>query len=275
MMAVANSASADTFGLGSNQFTIDFVNIDNAGNAPDDNGRGGVGYAYRIGKYEVTNAQWEAFIATAGTPTGNPSYAYNLVSYFTGDQQPTNRLSWYEAAQFCNYLTSGNKSFGAYQLGTDGSIAVARTAAISTYGTVYVIPTESEWYKAAYFKPDGSGYSLYANGTNTAPSSSQARYSSYSAPWNVGSGTQEQNGTYDMMGNIREWNESLYRGFYVHRGGAYGDDLSFLASSGRAYTDPSVEFEDHGFRVASIPEPATILLFGAAIPLLLRRKRKA
>jgi len=34
-------------------------------------------------------------------------------------------------------------------------------------GTIYVIPTEDEWYKAAYYA--GSGYSLYAFGTDTAP----------------------------------------------------------------------------------------------------------
>ena len=103
------------------------------------------GYNYRIGTYDVTNAQWNAFTATAGAPTGNPSYAYDESAYFTGAQQPTNYVSWYEAAQFCNYLTSGNKSLGAYQLGTDGSITVNRAVAILTYGMAYVIPTEDEW----------------------------------------------------------------------------------------------------------------------------------
>ena len=31
---------------------------------------GAVGYNYRIGKYEVTNAQWNAFTAAVGAPTG-------------------------------------------------------------------------------------------------------------------------------------------------------------------------------------------------------------
>ena len=114
-------------------------------------------------------------------------------------------ISWYEAAQFCNYLTSGNKYSGAYKFDISGNFQeIDRTSSISTYGTTYVIPTEDEWYKAAYFKPDGSGYSLYANGTNTAPIAGvQSNYNNViGQPWNIGSGTQEQNGTFDMMGNV-------------------------------------------------------------------------
>jgi hypothetical protein len=48
------SAQADTFGTSGNEFTIDFVNIGNAGNAADTTGYGAVPYAYRMGKYEIS-----------------------------------------------------------------------------------------------------------------------------------------------------------------------------------------------------------------------------
>jgi formylglycine-generating enzyme required for sulfatase activity len=287
VMAAVNFVSAETI----RGINMDFVTIGNAGNAGDtrtglDNygyplanpyGCGAVSYNYRIGKYEVTNAQWDIFTAAAGAPTGNPSEAYADSAYFTGAQQPTNQVSWYETAQFCNYLTSGNKSLGAYQLGTDGSITVNRASAISAYGTAYVIPTEDEWYKAAYFKPNASGYSLYANGLNTIPAADNGwNYDSgsYSIPWDVSTGTQEQNGTFNMMGNVWEWNETLigsHRGF---RGGSCFSYGNYLASSYPYSTDPYGVSYVIGFRVVEIPEPASMMILALGGLTLLGRRRK-
>jgi sulfatase modifying factor 1 len=275
VMAVVNFVSADNI----RGINMDFVTIGNAGNTADTQvmstdgttGYGAVGYNYRIGKYEVTNAQWNAFTTAIGDPTGN--------AYWTGAQQPTNNVSWYEAAQFCNYLTSGDKSLGAYQFGTGGSITVNRASAISTYGTTYVIPTEDEWYKAAYFKPNGSGYSLYANGTDTAPIAGMNSNYDWvrSAPWDIIiNGTMEQNGTFDMMGNVWEWNETLISGSSLGiRGGSYNVYYGLISSYRDSYNNyyyPNFESLDLGFRVAEIPEPATLLLLGFGAFMISRRK---
>ena len=42
--------------------TIDYISVGNPGNAADSTGYGAVTYAYQIGKYEVTNAQYPAFL---------------------------------------------------------------------------------------------------------------------------------------------------------------------------------------------------------------------
>ncbi|MHB9070220.1 MAG: formylglycine-generating enzyme family protein [Sedimentisphaerales bacterium] len=273
-MAIVNIASAEII----RGIDIDFVTIGNAGNDADNGGTvgcGAISYDYRIGKYEVTNAQWDIFTAVAGAPTGNDG-GYGYSAYFTGSQQPTNMVSWYEAAQFCNYLTSGNKYSGAYKFDINGNfMGIDRVSSISTYGTTYVIPTENEWYKAAYYKPDDSGYSLYANGTDVVPTTNQACYDIYSSPWNIGDGTQEQNGTYDMMGNVWEWNETLIYGpIYGYgrglRGDSYNNDAGYydyyLASSYWLTIGPMLDEGDNiGFRIASIPEPTSLILLSLGI----------
>lgn len=87
--------------------------------------------------------------------------------------------------------------------------------------------------------------------------------------WNVGNGSEEINGTYDMMGNVWEWNESANSApddsvteNRVIRGGSYGSDESNLRSSHRGNYGPTSESYDIGFRVAAIPEPLSIALIG-------------
>ena len=89
----------------------------------------------------------------------------------------------------------------------------------------------------------GTGWNYYNNGYATNPY----------GPWNVGSGSQELNGTYDMMGNDWEWMESPYssgdygtgssRGL---RGGCWLDELrAGLASSAPRYQRPDERERQH------------------------------
>ena len=96
------------------------------------------------------------------------------------------------------------------------------------------------------------------------------------APWDVGSGSEELNGTFDMMGNLFEWNETIddqygapYRGV---RGGSFESDRFTLMSSwGLHRGDPIAELRALSFRVASVPEPATLLLLSLGA-IALRKK---
>jgi formylglycine-generating enzyme required for sulfatase activity len=196
-------------------------------------------------------------------------------------------VTWYEAAQYCNWLTTSNAYTGAYQFNGSGTLTnvMSRTQILANGGLFYVLPTEDEWYKAAYFKTNASGYSLYANGTSTAPGiETEANYGGvggvYSGTWAVGTGTMEQNGTYDMMGNLSEWNESAWDGTLntmsenrVVRGGSY----SSISVVSRSLSSPASEGDLIGFRVVAIPEPATAfsLALGGLIITGYRRLRKS
>jgi len=271
VMAVMNVASADII----RGINIDFVTIDNAVNAPDTqvmsdgttSGYGAVGYNYRIGKYEVTAAQWQ---------TINTASLIGDLGDWSGNQ-PVASITWYSIARFCNYLTTGNTENGVYEF-TGGSLThiMDHQQAGSTYGTAYFLPTEDEWHKAAYYKPDGSGYTLYANGTDIAPVAGvDSNYDWVnSQPWNVGIGTQEQNGTFDMMGNVWEWTETadgsdrvILGGSYLSLSGYWSNGYYYrdLASSRRNFDAPYSENYSYGFRVASVGEPTVIPVPGAVV----------
>jgi len=158
----------DVITHGATTITMDFVAIGNAGNAADTMGDpnpcGAVAYPYRMGTYEVSAAQWApvntaAGIGDSGTWTGS---------------QPVASISWHNAALFCNLLTSGSAYSGYYTITGTGDSATAVPNALShaayaaANGPTYFLPTEDEWYKAAYYSSSGVYYD-YPTGSNTVP----------------------------------------------------------------------------------------------------------
>ena len=280
---VAVGAQADGFGSGANAFSLDFVNIGYAGNAADvSTGYGAVSDSYRMGMHEITIDQFTkanaAALGTLGDGNENP--------WSIGVNGAALNTSWLEAAKFANYLTSGTYNGGAYQFSDVNTLTgVDRAAAVGTYGTVYVLPTEDEWYKAAFLKSDGSAYTLYASGDPVPGVETDANYGgfggTYSSPWDVGTGNAENNGTFDMNGNVREWNESAWDGTLdnmgesrVVRDGAFHSDEALLRSSNRIGFSPSIEGNTIGFRVAAIPEPSSVAMVGmvSGLGFFIRRR---
>jgi formylglycine-generating enzyme required for sulfatase activity len=260
-----------------------YMTIGEAGNTADTSGYGAVNYEYKISDHEVTIAEFNA----SGAGDGDEGY-WNDGTRTVGVNAPAVNISWYEAVKYCNWLTSGDVYLGAYTHDGGGAFTgIDRAAAIATHGTVYVLPTEDEWYKAAYWTGNESDpWSLYANGTDTTPTWGTTNgwnyyngedYAYGGDAWPVGYGAQEQNGTYDMMGNVWEWTETMYDASRrVGRGGGYGSNSTEMNSSVRGKTYPYSEGNNSGFRVVMIPEPSTMLLFGLGGigAFLLRRSRK-
>ncbi len=171
-------------------------------------GRGSVNYEYRIGRYEVTTAQWVEFFNAAFDRPANDRLPHLVVPQFWGatptapthpqgerwtvlpgnEQRLTADISWRMAAMYCNWLCN-NKSTdrsaflsGAYDVSTFGYTGprgdIFTDQAARSPGARYFIPTWDEWLKAAHFDPnkvnaDGStgGWWVYSNGSNVRPRS--------------------------------------------------------------------------------------------------------
>jgi formylglycine-generating enzyme required for sulfatase activity len=285
--ALITSASASV--------TIDWVTVGNAGNAPDPlTGFGAVAYEYKIGKYEVTNAQYGAFLNAKGKSNANGVYNSNMSSYGitqTGSSgsysytvtgalanRPVVYVSWFDAARFANWMMNGqgngDMESGAYTL--NGATSGIITANI---GAQVYLPSRNEWYKAAYYNAVNTSYSLYPNGQENV-TTADANYDS-SASTNVGTYINDPSsyGTFDQGGNVAEWNDTIFADRDNHRfvlGGAWNEASNNRMLSASKDDHPlEYEYFDAGFRLASaVPEPTSLLLTAlASCMMLIRRKR--
>jgi formylglycine-generating enzyme required for sulfatase activity len=296
-------------------------------------GYGSVAASYRIGAYDVTAAQYCDFlnaVATTGDPYGlyNPlmastgsagaggcgisqsgspdSYNYSVMASFVNAS--VNYVTWGDAARFCNWLQNGQLSApegpattetGAYALsgGTSYGALMAITQASSA---TYWIPTEDEWYKAAYYAGNGtnSGYYLYPTKSNTLPSNSLsgsatsnngANYfnGGYTDPTNyltaVGTFSHSPGpyGAYDMGGDVYQWTETNVYGEMGIRGGSFGNSWVAMAATSLDSAPPVESSSIIGFRIAdavdAVPEPGTLVLLAVASVgglLVWRRRRR-
>jgi formylglycine-generating enzyme required for sulfatase activity len=163
----------------------------------------------------------------------------------------------------------------------------------------YFLPSEDEFYKAAYGKSDGSGYYFYSTASDTAPTPVASGTTAGTAVYNgVGwqpasvysAGGLSAYGTMGQGGNIFQWEESANDGVNNSatksrgvRGGLWNNSADFLLSSYRYYgNNPDNETTIIGFRVASVamqlstvPEPSTYALCGlGALALVIAHRRK-
>jgi sulfatase modifying factor 1 len=301
---------------------IPTVPVGNAGNAGDVQSQGTFGaveYQYRIGVHEVTVGQYTEFLnAVAATDTYGlyqplmatisniagiartgalGSYAYNVIG---SPNKPVAYVDWGSAARFANWLhnnqptgaqNASTTEGGAYTLNGATSNA-GLSAVVRNVGAQWFIPSENEWYKAAYHKNDGvtGNYWDYPMSTDLVPFSDQPPGSDAPAPsrsgnfrnddlvangyddgyavtgstslsttqnylTNAGAYTSSASpyGTFDQGGNLQEWTEALIGSFSRgFRGANWQSTPSFLAASTRLSGSPATESPTTGFRVATL-----------------------
>jgi sulfatase modifying factor 1 len=280
--------------------TMAWTPIGNPGNAADNTGYGAVGYAYSIGTYEVTNAQYVEFLnaKAASDPFGlyntsmgagfgggitrtgvSGSYSYSAIAGRAN--MPVNYVSFYDALRFANWLNNGqgagDTETGAYTLlGGTATPINGGTVTRNALATIF-LTSENEWYKAAYYSALSTSYFEFPTGSDTQTSCAPPSATANSANCNsaVGdltirgsyTGSASPYGTFDQGGNVWEWDEAIISGSCRGiRGGSFGNIALFLSASVvPGCDDPTHESSTAGFRLVLIPEPSTGLLVIAGL----------
>lgn len=203
-----------------------------------------IGYNYYMGKYEVTQAQFEALMEY------NPA-----VEYGVGPDYPVHPVTWDECQSFItklnDYVESTAQCSGSFRL-----------------------PSEAEWEYACR----GKTTTRYSFGNSdcdmlTCPDCELNRYAWYCGSGGeigakpVGQKLPNPFGLYDMHGNIWEWCQDYWHENYtnaptdgsawvfpknlerVMRSGSWNNDPYSSRSPERESRDPVMKVIDHGFRV--------------------------
>jgi len=320
-------------GIPAHAVTIDWVTVGDPGNTADTTGQpnpaGAVSEAFQIMTYEFTNQQYTDFLnsvaatdtyslynadmgsnARGGITQSGTSGAYTYSVRTNMGDKPVNFVSWFDAARVSNWLMNGGTTSSSTETGAYTLVGgqTSGTAPAVNPGATFYIPTEDQWYKAAFYKGGGTnaGYWDYATQSDTAPTAvtsgstgigsagSTGNFANYNrgADWNSQDGNVTTVGTngganaygaFDMSGNVQEWNDltgaaGSSRGF---RGGDWFDGI-FLSSSDRTTNALSPERNSIGFRLASpaaVPEPSTWVMGLAGIACggfsMWRRRKQA
>ncbi len=164
------------------------------------------GESYKVGKYEVTQAQWEALMEN------NPSNFKDLGN-------PVDSVSWRDCRDFINRLNL--------------------LSAVKDAGLVFRLPSDTEWRNACRADSNESyaEYCKLADGTQITKATlgEVAWYydNSGDKPHPVGQKKPNAFGLYDMLGNVSEWTGSTDDSDItpIDRGGCYGIGASDCKSS--------------------------------------------
>jgi formylglycine-generating enzyme required for sulfatase activity len=201
---------------------------------------------FYLGKYEVTQAQYEAVM------TGNTdSLSATPSEWPNNPNRPVEKVSWADAQIFLTRLNAQQS----------GNIPA---------GWAYVLPTESQWEYACR----AGTTTMYSWGNDI--NSSRANYN-WDGAWNTGVDFKQTRdvgqyaanplGFFDMHGNVWEWTADWYQAAYpsgnpvvdptgpasgtyrVLRGGSWYHDGTSLRSALRYDYTPSGRVRTVGFRV--------------------------
>ncbi len=218
---------------------------------------------FYMGKYEVTQGEWEAVMGS------NPSG-------FKGTNLPVEQVSWYEAVEYCNKRSEKEGLTPAYRIEKGLSDPNNKSKYDEVRWLVtwdrnangYRLPTEAEWEyacRAGTMTAFSTGNNLTTNEANydgNYPYNGNAKGTYREKTTAVGSFAANPWGLYDMHGNVLEWCWDWYdyyssgaqtdpvgaaSGTYrVLRGGGWGNVGHLVSSAYRGNDDPGYRYGGNG-----------------------------
>jgi formylglycine-generating enzyme required for sulfatase activity len=214
---------------------------------------------YFIGRYPVTVAQFRAFVEGGGSRPENPESFQALANH------PVVSVSWYEAQQYCDWLTERLRGWQ----GTPEPLATL----VRNESWQVGLPSEAEWEKAAR----GTDGRIYPWGSGLDPNRANYDDTAINSRSAVGCfpGGASPYGVEDLSGNVWEWTRSLWGDYpyptdqrertrrenlqagrdtrRVRRGGAFDYALRNVRCASRNGYFPYSSGSYIGFRVVVLP----------------------
>jgi formylglycine-generating enzyme required for sulfatase activity len=189
-----------------------------------------ISYSFYMGKYEVTQAQWQAVMGN------NPSSHKSC-----GGNCPVEQVSWDDVQNFINKLNESNNGF-IYRLPTDAEWEYACRA--GTTGHYAGNLSDMAWYW------ENSGQETHATGSKQANAWGLADMHGNVWEWCEDWYHESYE---DAPTNGSAWLTDGPQKHRVMRGGSSLDEASDLRSSSRGWATPNDRLGNVGFRVVAVP----------------------
>jgi len=163
-----------------------------------------IGRRFAISTHEVTKVQYADFqLSTKAADDEGEDRSERA----RRKNRPENAMTWYEAAQYCNWLSEKEgilKEQWCYEPNKDGKYAAGmRAKADHTRLIGYRLPTEAEWEYACRAGTETSRY--YGMSDNLLPQYAWYQANSRNEIHPIGQLKPNDWGLFDMLGNVMEW----------------------------------------------------------------------
>lgn len=194
--------------------------------------------AFEMAVFQVRNRDFALFLDAIGH-TAPPHWND---SAFNDPEQPVVAVSWFEAAKYCDWLSKQT-------------------------GSLYRLPTEAEWERAARGDREDSRYPWGNEPPQQWPEHVRRWTGKSDGPLRVGEGTPNPFGVYDIGENVHEWCADWFdKNYYARspernpqgpatgvrrasRGGSWRHQIKATRCAARSSIPPAFQYADYGFRV--------------------------